>query len=79
MQNFDKRITALEQIASATVEPIFIHFVGMDAKDRGLKRVTQGDQEWLLQPRELEQELKDRAMREVSTPIVGCSTVFLCW
>lgn len=41
--------------------------------------VTKGNHEWLRQPNETAQELKDRVIREVELPKVGCSLVFLCY
>ena len=79
MQNLDKRITALEQSSPASIGPLFVHFVGMETKDREIERVTKGHQEWQRQPGESEQELKDRAMREVPPPQPNTSTVFLCY
>lgn len=79
MQNLDKRITALEQTSPGSTEPIYVHFVGMDAKDREIQRITKGNQEWLRKPGESEQDLKDRAIGEVLPPKAGCSTVFLCY
>ena len=78
MQNLDKRISALEQASPGNIGPIFIHFVGLDTKDSEIERITKGDKEWQRQPGETEQELKDRASREVAPPLAGCSTVFLC-
>jgi hypothetical protein len=79
MQNLDKRISALEQASPGNIGPIFIHFVGLDTKDSEIERIEKGNQEWQRQPGETEQELKDRAKREVIPPLAGCSTVFLCY
>ena len=77
MQAFAKRIKALEQASPTSTEPIYIHFVGMDAKDSEIQRITKGNQEWLRKPGESEQDLKDRVIGEVPPPKAGCSTVFL--
>jgi len=79
MQNLDKRISALEQASPGNIGPIFIHFVGLDTKDSEIERIEKGNQEWRRQPGETEQELKDRAKREVIPPQAGCCTVFLCY
>ncbi|TRZ68255.1 MAG: hypothetical protein D4R98_02575 [Comamonadaceae bacterium] len=78
MQAIEKRIAALEQARPTEIGPFFIHLVGLDTKDSEIERITKGNQEWLRQPDESEQELKDRAKREVMPPLAGCSTVFLC-
>lgn len=79
MQNLDKRLMALEQAKPASIGPFFIHFVGLDTKDSEIERVTKGNQEWQRQPGESEQDLKDRAIREVPPPQPNTSTVFLCY
>jgi hypothetical protein len=79
MQNLERRIAALEQAKPAAIGPFFIHFVGVDTKDNELERITQGRQEWHRLPGESEQELRERAKREVMPPKEGCSTVFFCW
>ena len=79
MQALEKRIAALEKAEPAAIGPFFIHFVGLDTKDSEIERITKGDQEWQRQPGESEQELKERAKREVVPPKEGCSTVFFCY
>ena len=79
MQTLDKRITALEQASPTSTEPIYVHFVGMDAKDSEIQRITKGNQEWLRMPGESEQVLKARVLGEVPPPKAGCCTVFLCY
>ena len=79
MQSLDKRIAALEQVKPATIGPFFIHFVGLDTKDSEMECIEKGEQEWQRQPGETEQELRERAKREVTPPQEGCSTVFFCW
>jgi hypothetical protein len=79
MQALEKRVTALEQASPTTNrEPLFIHLVGLGTQDSEIERITKGNQEWQRQPGESEQDLKDRAIREVPPPKPGCSTVFLC-
>ena len=77
MQALFKRITALEQASPTSTEPIYVHFVGMDARDSEIQRITKGNQEWLRKPGESEQDLKDRVIGEVPPPKAGCSHVFL--
>ena len=79
MQSLDKRISALENASPSNIGPMFIHLVGFDVKDREIERITKGNQEWLRKPAETEQELKDRATREVPPPDPGCTTTFLCY
>lgn len=79
MQTLDKRISALEQAKPASIGPFFIHFVGLDTKDSEIVRIEKGNQEWMRQPGESEQDLKDRAIREVPPPQPNTSTVFLCY
>lgn len=78
MNTIEKRLAALEQAKPASIGPFFIHFVGLDTKDSEIKRITKGNQEWQRQPEESEQDLKDRAIREVPPPQPNTSTVFLC-
>jgi hypothetical protein len=79
MQTLDKRISALEQAKPTSIGPFFIHLIGLDTKDSEIERITKGSKEWLRQPGESEQELKDRAIGEVLPPLPNCSTVFLCY
>ena len=79
MSTLEKRIATLEQANPSNIGPMFIHFVGLDTKDSEIERITKGNQEWQRQPGESEQELKDRAISEVTPPKAGCSTVFLCY
>ena len=79
MQSLEKRIAALEQAKPAAIGPFFIQFVGLGAEDCEFDRITKGDQAWERQPGETEQELKERAKREVTPPQDGGSTVFFCW
>jgi hypothetical protein len=79
MATLDKRIAALEQAKPANIGTFFIHLVGLDTKDSEIERITKGDRVWQRQPGETEQELKERAKREVMPPQEGCSTVFFCW
>ena len=79
MQNFEKRITALEQASPGSTEPIFVQFVGLHTKDSEIQRITKGSQEWLRMPEESDQVLKDRVIGEVPPPKAGCSAVFLCY
>jgi hypothetical protein len=80
MQALKKRITVLEQsIPTTNTEPVFIHLVALGGANAQIERITKGNKEWLGQPNESEQELKDRAISEVIQPLAGCSTVFLCY
>lgn len=79
MQTTEKRIAALEQASLTNIGPLFVHLVGLGTKDSEIQRITKGNREWQRQPGESEQDLKDRAMREVPPPLTGCSTVFLCF
>jgi hypothetical protein len=79
MQNLDKRMSALEQASPTDIGPIFIHFVGLDTKDREMNRTTKGDREWQRQPNETVQELKDRAIREAPQSKPRCSNGFHCF
>lgn len=80
MQALKKRITVLEQSSPTTnTEPVFIHLVPLGGANAQIQRITKGNREWLRQPGESEQELKDRAIREVPPPQPNCSTVFLCF
>ena len=78
MQSLEKRITALEQASySNTYDVMFIHFVGLGEVDREIQRITHGGQDWLRQPDESEQALKDRAQQGVNPNPHG-ARVFLC-
>lgn len=79
MQALEKRITALEQAKPASIGPSFIHLVALGSEGTEIERITKGSKEWLRQPGESEQDLKDRAVGEVPPPKAGCSTVFLCY
>ncbi len=79
MQTIEKRIAALEQASPASIGTFYIHLVALDTKDREIQRITKGDKEWLRQPNESEQDLKDRARLETPPPQPGCSTTFLCY
>lgn len=80
MQALEKRVTALEQASPATnTEPVFIHFVALGGQNAQIERITKGGKEWQRQPGESEQDLKDRAIREVPPPQPNTSTVFLCY
>ena len=76
----NKRVEALERVSpTVPTGPMFIHVVAMDSKDNEIQRIAKGGQEWVRKPVETEQELKDRAIREVIQPLAGCSSVFLCY
>lgn len=81
MQALEKRVTALEQASPATnTEPVvFIHLVALGGANAQIERITKGIKEWQRQPGESEQDLKDRAIREVPPLQTNCSTVFLCF
>lgn len=80
MQSILKRVEALEQASPATnTEPVFIHLVPLGGENAQIQRITKGNREWLRQTGESEQELKNRAIREVPPPQPNCSTVFLCY
>lgn len=79
MQALEKRIKALEQASySNTDDVMFIHFVGLGEVDKKIQRITQGGQDWLRQPDESEQSLKDRAQRE-SPPNPHGARILLCY
>ena len=80
MATLEKRIEALEQASpSDNMGPMFIHFVSLGDEARQIQRITKGNQVWQRQPDESEQDLKDRALREVTPPPPMCRTVFLCY
>jgi hypothetical protein len=80
MQALKKRITVLEQSSPATnTEPVFIHLVALGGANAQIERITKGNHEWLRQPGESEQDLKERAISEVPLPQPNCTTVFLCY
>ena len=65
MTTLEKRIATLEQVnGSDHMEPIFIHFVGLGETDKEIQRITDGRQNWVRQPHESEQALKERARLE---------------
>ena len=80
MHALEKRVSALEQSSSVSnTNPVFIHLVALGSTGAEIGRITKGNHEWLRQPNETAQELKDRAISEVPPPKVGCSLVFLCY
>lgn len=79
MQALKKRITVLEQSSPGSIGPLFIHLVALGGTNAQIERITKGNREWLRQPGESEQDLKDRAIREVPPPQPNTSTVFLCY
>ncbi len=78
MQNLEKRVAALEKATPVDVGTIFIHLVGMETKDAEIQRIEKGNKVWERQSDESEAGLKERAKSEVTPPLPGCSTVFLC-
>ena len=80
MQALETRIAKLEQASPATnTEPVFIHLVAMGSEGAEIQRIKKGGLEWQRQPSESIHDLKARAMREVTPPLAGCRTVFLCY
>ena len=78
MQALRKRVYALEQASfSNTDDVMFIHFVALGEVDREIQRITHGGQDWLRQPDESEQALKERAQHGANPNPHG-ATVFLC-
>ena len=64
MQAIEKRIASLEQASYENTDDVmFIHFVDMGEVDKEIQHITHGGQDWLRQPDESEQAVKDRAER----------------
>ena len=79
MQAIEKRIASLEQASYENTDDVmFIHFVDMGEVDKEIQHITHGGQDWLRQPDESEQALKDRAERE-SKPNPCGAMVLLCY
>ncbi len=77
MQNLEKRIAELEKGASMDEGPLTIVIRplapgNLDEEVQAL-RAQNGSQRWTRQPGETEQELIDRASREVTRKGPGCA------
>ena len=75
MPTLEKRVEALEQSVprADTVTTIFLVPGTNQPTQREIRRVTGGNgQEWTRQPGETEEELFDRASREVTRSGLGC-------